>query len=142
MTRSDAVRETFAGAPASLEVFVQFAIDGKGEDHKLISAVEGRGPEAARELLAHIKGLPDRAKCSSTEEFIIGYVPHTDVSDEALRAWDALLAKAFELTMSDVLAPGREPAKVLEFGERLMALIREATDFAHPRLRAWGILRR
>jgi len=141
VTAAKAVRQTFSTVDqdrSSLGVFVKFAIEGVGDDpsfggNRLGSAAEVRGADAARELLAYLKGLPAMAKCATPEEFVLGYVPKSELGQKDLGKWDELQAEAFSLMMSDFNADS------YELGKRLIAAIRQASDFASPRLRAWGL---
>jgi hypothetical protein len=122
----------------SLGVFVKFAIEGVGEggfgEDRLAAAAEARGPAAAKELLHHLKTMPDTAKCATATEFVLGYVPTAQRGQaDELSKWDSLLAEVFALMMSD------SRADPYELGKRLIAAIRQASDFVAPRLRAWGI---
>ena len=121
----------------SLGVFVKFAIEGVGEggfgEDRLAAAAEVRGQAAAGELLHHLKAMPATANCANATEFVLGYVPtapHGQADD--LAKWDSLLADVFALMMSD------SRADPYELGKRLIAAIRQASDFVAPRLRAWG----
>jgi hypothetical protein len=140
MTTTKAVRQTFSTVQdqSSLGVFVKFAIEGVGDDpafggNRLAGGTEAHGPVAARELLGHLKALPATAQCATVEEFVIGYVPKSELGQKDLANWDALLAETFALMMADFKA---DP---YEFGKRLIAAIRNASEFASPRLSAWGV---
>ena len=140
MTKGKDVRQTFTqvAEQTSLGVFVKFAIEGVGDNpafggNRLSAAVEARGSEAARELLTHLKGLPAQAACKSAEEFITGFVSATKVSRKELADWEAVLTEVFNLMM--IASDNDDP---YEFGKRLIAVIRKASDLAAPRLRAWG----
>jgi hypothetical protein len=141
MTTTKPVTQTFSTVDqdrSSLGVFVKFAIDGVGDDpgfggERLGSAVEVRGAEAARDLMRYLKGLPAMAKCATAEEFVLGYVPTSEQSRDDLAKWDALQAEVFSIMMADFQADS------YDLGKRLIAAIRQASDFASPRLRAWGV---
>jgi hypothetical protein len=141
MTTSKAVRHTFGTVlqgQSSLGAFVKLAIEGVGDDSafggsRLEGATELHGQAAARELLQHLKALPAQAKCATTEEFVIGYVPKSELGEKELAIWDALQAEAFALMMADFKS---DPYAI---GKRLIAAIRQASDFASPRLSAWGV---
>jgi hypothetical protein len=140
MITAKAVRHTFKAADdhTSLGVFVKFAIEGVGDDlafggNRLATATEARGREAARELLAYLKQLHKTAGLETVEEFVVGYVPKSPVRQDDLASWDALQAEAFAIMMSD------SRADPYEIGKRLIAAIRKCSDFASPRLTAWGI---
>jgi hypothetical protein len=139
MTKTKDVRATFSKVPdkTSLSVFVLLAIEGVGDApsfgrDRLESAAEQHGRAAASELLEYLKGLPSQAKRDTAEEFVLGYVPHGGSNAADLGEWEGLLAKTFALMLAD------ENVDWFDFGKRLIGLIRTASDFASPRLRAWG----
>jgi len=141
MTTSKAVRHAFSKIPdqSSLGVFVNFAIQGVGDDpafggNRLSDATEQHGRAAARQLLEHLRGLPAIANCTTREEFVIGYVPASkQQGQDDLARWDALQGDAFSLMMAD---PQADP---YELGKKLIAAIRKVADFASARLSAWGV---
>jgi hypothetical protein len=122
-----------------LGVFVTLAIEGVGDTQgfggdRLEAAAEQHGLQAARQLLDYLKALPAKAEVQNAEEFVIGYIAAArTVAHKELTEWDGLLGEAFALMSVDVR---QEP---YEFGKRLMAVIRKASDFVSPRLNAWKL---
>jgi hypothetical protein len=140
MTKSKDVRATFSKVPdkTSLSVFVVLAIEGVGDEpsfgrSRLEGAAEQHGRAAVRELLEYLKALPSQAKCYTAEEFVLGYVPRAGATPADLDAWEDLLSRTFALMLADANVDW------FDFGKRLIGLIRTASDFASPRLRAWGL---
>jgi hypothetical protein len=121
--------------PDSLGVFVNFAIDGVGQD-VLYGAAQVRGSQAARELLRYLTDLPASAGCQNVEQFLVGYTLPAGAHHEDVAKWKALLSEVFSLAMVDLAAAPIDP---LEYGHRLMSVIREAANLASPRLLAWGV---
>lgn len=132
------IKHTYAAAKPPLSEFARFAYEGlEGKD--TYTFVKANGPEAARQLFRYLTDLPSTAGCTSTEQFVLGYVSLTDdPPDKApLKAWEELLAAAFNLAMIEDVED-LEGDGTREFASRMFPLMRDAAKIASPLLVAWG----
>ncbi len=133
-----AIEQVFATVyetDSAIGVLARRAVDGFASENQLWQVMDTHGSKGARALLTFLTGLPGTVG-RTDGQFAAGFAAHTAPLPEALVEWNAILSEAFQLALIDIDKTQRD--RIPEACERLMKLIRYASSFASPRLRAWS----
>jgi hypothetical protein len=134
----DAIQHVFADVyetDTDLGTLVRRSVEGFGSEDRMWQVMDAHGSGGARALLQFLADVPTKLGRTSGQ-FTGGFTPEISVVPEALATWNAFLSEAFELAMINI--DKEERARIPEVWERLRILIRDASVFASPRIRAWS----